>query len=181
MAEPARELELTVEEYLRLEETARVKSEYVDGHVRAMAGASDEHNGIAVNLVLALGPAARARGCRVYASDMKLRTSAGRFYYPDVMVVCEPEGDRFYKTRPCLVFEVLSPSTEKEDRIEKLAAYLKLEALELYVLVDQDSRRIETYTREGDRWVYRVLEGGGELELPCLGGRLGLDEVYAGL
>ena len=98
---------LTLEEYLALEREAPVKHELVEGFPHAMAGASDRHNRVVVNLVLALGPLARKRGCRLYASDMRLKVDAATVYYPDLMVVCEEDPGEYYKEKPCLVIEVL--------------------------------------------------------------------------
>jgi Uma2 family endonuclease len=89
-----------------------------------MAVPSDRHNRVVVNLVLALGPLAREKGCRLYASDMRLKVDAATVYYPDLMVICEEDAGEHYKEKPCLVIEVLSESTEATDRREKLRKYL---------------------------------------------------------
>lgn len=89
-----------------------------------------------MNLVLALGPLARKRGCRLYASDMRLKVDAATVYYPDLMVVCEEDPGEYYKEKPCLVIEVLSDSTEATDRREKLRKYLDLPTLQAYLLLD---------------------------------------------
>ncbi len=170
---------LSLEEYLALEREAPVKHELVEGFPHAMAGASDRHNRVVVNLVLILGPLARKKGCRLYVSDMRLKVDAATVYYPDLMVVCEEDPGEYYKEKPCLVVEVLSESTEATDRREKLRKYLSLPTLQAYLLVDSRVPRIGGYLRGKDGWIYQEAEG--ELPLPCLGGRLDLKEVYFGL
>ena len=157
---------LTLEEYLALEREAPVKHELVEGFPHAMAGASDRHNRVVVNLVLALGPLARKRGCRLYASDMRLKVDAATVYYPDLMVVCEEDPGEYYKEKPCLVIEVLSDSTEATDRREKLRKYLDLPTLQAYLLLDSRTPRAFGYYREGAGWVHREPEA-GTLPLPC--------------
>jgi Uma2 family endonuclease len=105
---------LTPDEYLKLEAESSIKHEYIDGEVFAMAGASDPHVTIALNLASQLLSHLRGRGCRVYISDMKARIeSSNRFYYPDVMVTCDLRDRETpnHKKFPCLIIEVLSPST----------------------------------------------------------------------
>ncbi|WP_117236675.1 Uma2 family endonuclease [Thermus sediminis] len=171
---------LTLEEYLALEREATQKHELVEGFPYAMAGASDRHNRVVVNLVLALGPLVRKKGCRLYASDMRLKVDAATVYYPDLMVVCEEDPGEYYKERPCLVIEVLSESTEGTDRREKLRKYLGLPTLQAYLLVDSRAPQAFGYYREEGGWVYQEVEE-GRLPLPCLEGFLDLQEVYADL
>ena len=121
---------ISPEEYLDGEEISQIKHEYIRGEVYAMAGASDSHVTISVNLVILLGTHLRGTGCRVYVSDMKAQIeTANIFYYPDVMVSCD-ERDRALtncKKYPCLIVEVLSKKTESFDRGDKFADYQELE------------------------------------------------------
>ncbi|GIW25465.1 Uma2 family endonuclease [Meiothermus sp.] len=172
---------LSFEEYLALEEKARRKHELVDGVLYAMAGASELHNLIAGNVFFRLRQQAQGKPCRVFMSDMKLRVDAFTSYYPDVMVVCEPDQADYYKERPCLVVEVMSRSTEATDRREKLAKYRQIPSLRAYVLVDSLSRRVEAYYREGPNWLYLDVVGTGSVPIPCPEMHLSLDEVYEGL
>lgn len=176
---------LTVEEYLELEEVAKHKHEYVGGEIHAMVGASYRHNRIAGNIFSSLRDAALRNDCRVYMSDMKVSLDEGDFYYPDVMVVCEPlEGENpVFETKPCLVVEVISPSTEKTDRREKLSAYQRMSSLEAYLIVAQDRRWLTHYIRdESGAWRRGDLTNEGRLPLPCPPETvLSLDEIYAGL
>lgn len=174
---------MTVEEYLETEPRSPVKREYVQGRVYALAGASERHARLVTNLVGLLWLAARRTGCRVYAADMKLRVGPDRFYYPDVMVVCDPEDrEDYYKTRPCFVAEVLSPTTEGVDRREKLLAYLEIPDLRGYLLLDSDRPQADYYRRDADGvWWREELRGAGVVKVDRLGADLSLDEVYEGL
>ena len=181
---------MSVEEYLRTEEASPFKREYVGGFVyplhggtRAQAGASRTHVAITVNIVSALRQAARQQGCYVYSSDMKLRIEdANTFYYPDVMVVCnptDPDPQVMYETAPCLLVEVISKSTAQNDRLAKYAAYTALPSLQTYLIVEQAERRVYAYHREGKAWRLEEVASSGSLNLPCLGRSLTLDEIYA--
>lgn len=148
---------LTPEAYLHLEAESPVKHEYFGGEVYAMAGASDVHVTIAGNLFAMLRSHVRGTGCRVYISDMKARIEArDRFFYPDVMVTCDPRDQETadYKRFPKLVVEVLSASTEAFDRGDKFADYQTLESLEEYVLINTRHQRVECFRRnEAGLWV----------------------------
>ena len=174
---------LSVEDYLRLEEASSVRHEYVGGELYALAGATDRHNRIAGNLFARLWTAARGGPCRVYGSDMMLRVAEDLFYYPDVQVVCDPaDGDERYKTLPCLVIEVLSPSTETVDRREKLLAYRRLPSLKAYVVVYRDDRRVQRHWRDDHgAWGQAEVQGEGLVTFPCPESELLLDDIYEGL
>jgi Uma2 family endonuclease len=176
---------LSVREYLALEKSATVRHEYVAGETYALAGASDRHNRISGNIFARLWGAARGGTCRIYMSDMKLRASENIFYYPDVMVVCGPPepGNPDFQRDPCLVVEVLSPSTEQIDRREKLLAYENIPSVGAYLVVSQDIRRVERHFRDEDGlWRKADLVDRGRFSVPCPPGtELTLDEVYEGL
>ncbi|TCJ13069.1 Uma2 family endonuclease [Rubrobacter taiwanensis] len=176
---------LSVEEYLALEESASVRHEYVAGETYALAGATDRHNRISLNIASRLLAAARGTPCRVYMSDMKLRASESVFYYPDVMVVCGPPepGNPDFQRDPCLVVEVLSPSTEQIDRREKLLVYENIPSVGAYLVVSQDIRRVERHFRgEDGLWRKADLVDVGRFPVPCPPDtELTLDEVYEGL
>lgn len=182
MGEAARPLKLLeAEAYLAMEERSPVRHELVEGVPYAMAGATEAHNLIAGNLFYHLRPHAQAKGCRLFVSDMKLKVSSRTFYYPDLMVVCAEDPHPLYKERPCLVVEVLSEHTEAIDRREKLWRYREMPSLQGYLLVDSRERRVEGYFRQGEGWLYRLWEGEGEVEVPCLGTRLSLEAIYEGV
>lgn len=187
MGEAALKLKpLSVEEYLRTEEYSPFKREYVDGQIYALAGASDRHNRVSLNIAAILLGASRGGSCRVYTNDMKLRINTGimnRYYYPDVMVTCDPEDDAdLYKVSPCLIVEVLSPGTEGTDRREKLLAYQSIAALSHYLIVHPDERLVEVYRRdEQDGWWYHEFSQEATIKLTCPELKLTLDEIYEGL
>jgi Uma2 family endonuclease len=148
---------LTPDEYLKLEAQSAIKHEYIDGEIYAMAGASDAHVTVALNLASILRNHVRSSGCRVYISDMKARLEElNRFYYPDVMVTCD-DRDRetsTYKQFPCLIVEVLSEATEAFDRGDKFADYRTLASLQEYVLINTKHQRVECFRRTSDgQWL----------------------------
>ena len=175
---------LSVEEYLKLEQIASVKHEYVAGEIHARVGASRRHNMISGRIYRRLADAAEGGPCRVYISDMKLRVADDVFYYPDVMVACEPEPeDPYTEHEPCLVVEVVSPSTETTDRREKLAAYKKVPTVRAYLIVAQDRPWIERHWR-GEDGVWRradLVDAGGVVPMPCPETEVTVAQVYEGL
>jgi Uma2 family endonuclease len=175
---------MTEDEYLASEATSPVKREFLFGFVHAMAGASERHNTIALNLASACHAVSRGGPCRTLFSDMRLRLDAGSaYYYPDVMVVCgAQDNDPMFKTAPCLIAEVMSPTTEAIDRREKLVAYQKLPSLREYVLIAQDDVRVEVYQRFTPReWGLTTLGPGDSLELKCLPMVFPVNDIYAGV
>lgn len=184
MAEPTASRDsLTVEEYMKLEESATVRHEYVAGEIHAMTGATRRHNRIAGNIYATLLGAARGSDCRVYVETVKLRAAEDTIYYPDVMVACGPEGnDPVVEDDPCLVVEVASPSTETTDRREKLAAYKRMPGLRAYLIVAQDRRWVEIHVRSEDNlWQRGDLVDEGRFSVPCPETSLTLTEIYEGL
>ena len=173
---------MSVEDYLELEKTATVRHEYVAGEVYAMTGASRRHNRIAGNVYRKVSDAAAGGPCRVYMETVKLRVE-DIFYYPDVMVACEDEPeDPYYEDDPCLVVEVVSPSTESTDRREKLAAYKRLPGLEAYLIVDQDRKQVERHFRDEEgAWRRGDLVEEGRFSIPRPETSISLAEIYEGL
>ena len=171
MSTPAYCLPLDVDDYLRGEQDSPIRHEYVAGQTFAMAGADEAHNRIAGNLFFHLRAGTRGTPCAVFINDMKVRVMAcDAFYYPDVMLSCEP-GDRkaLYKADPCLIAELLSPSTESIDRREKLIAYRTLPSLRYYLLVAQDRRWVQVYTRHAEGGWRQTVHEDGALTLDCGG------------
>lgn len=170
-------------DYLAREVASAERHEYVAGVAYAMAGAGERHHRIAGNLFATLRSAARGTGCGVYISDMKLRVAGGRaYYYPDVMLSCEPAAaDAVYKDTPCLVAEVLSPSTAAIDTREKLQAYCGIESLRYYLLVESERAAVSYRIRGADGlWLEASLDPGERIEIECgpVRASLGLREVY---
>jgi Uma2 family endonuclease len=172
-------------EYLAIEREAELKSEYFDGFVVAMAGASESHALIVTNLVGELRNQLRDRDCRIFANDMRVDVREhGLFAYPDVAVVCGPplfSGERRDNLRnPLLIVEVLSPSTEAYDRGLKFIKYRRIETLQEYILVAQDEARVERYLRQPEgKWLMSEATTLDGIIRLSVGGELKLAEVYA--
>lgn len=174
---------LTEDAYLAGEEGSEVRHEYLAGEVYAMSGASAQHNLICINLVAALHRHLAGGPCRVFMSDLKVRLKVlddTYFYYPDVMVACRP-GDNasHHREQPCVLVEVMSESTERTDRREKLLAYREIAALEEYVLIAQDKPEVIVY-RRADGWASERPGADGSLNLKCLTFDMPLTALYAG-
>jgi Uma2 family endonuclease len=174
----------TPEEYLALERNAEFKSEYLDGRIVAMTGASIAHARIAGNLFGELRQRLRGSLCSAFISDMRVQIGGGRRYtYPDVVAVCgEPQlMDRMQDTlmNPALIVEVLSPTTEAYDRGEKFLHYRGIESLQEYVLVAQDRVLVERFVRAGEFWTLSALmDLDASLELTSVECAIPLREIY---
>ena len=173
------------EEYLRFERDSETRHEFLDGIVYAMAGESPDHSTICFNLAAVTGPQLRDTPCRGFSPNMKVRAGLGGLYaYPDLMIVCgkakfhDQHGDVLLN--PLVIFEVLSPSTEKYDRGEKFRRYQQIESLPDYVMVSQDQARIEHHHRQTDgTWKEAEVRGlDGVLVLSSIDCRIPLAEVY---
>jgi Uma2 family endonuclease len=173
-----------IEAYLAGEEAGKVRHEYVSGQLFAMVGASRAHNVITLNIAACLHAQLRGTPCRVFMADMKVRAkNADAFYYPDVVVSCEPPNDKaLYLESPKLIVEVLSPATESIDRREKRLAYQHLQSLEEYVMTAQDTRRVEVYRPSlAGIWEVDTYESTETAMLRSLNLRLPLDLIYEGI
>ncbi|WP_019505578.1 Uma2 family endonuclease [Pleurocapsa sp. PCC 7319] len=174
---------LTPEEYLQLEAASDSKHEYINGEIYAMAGATDTHVTIALNIAVMLRNHLRGSGCRVFISDMKVRIETkNRFYYPDVMVTCELKDreNSTYKQFPRLIIEVLSDSTEAFDRGDKFADYQSLPSLQEYVLINTKKARIECFRRtEEGLWLLQFYElEDGQFKLTNIDFTGNISDVY---
>jgi len=173
---------ISVDQYLSIEEASPVRHEYVDGVLYAMVGASKRHSEIVGNLSNAIRPHARRGQCRVFLVEVKLQVSPTRFYYPDLMVVCDSDDtDELIATKPCLIVEVRSPGTASVDRREKASAYRQIDSLESYLIVHQDQIRVEHYHRDENReWRIELLTDGA-VALSCPNMQLEVAAIYEGL
>lgn len=174
---------ISVEEYLRLEQTSEIRHEYVGGYLYAMTGASKRHNRLIFNFQNLITDAADAQGCEVYSSSVKVEVSERVIYYPDLLVTCDPQDDDTYiSRRPCLVVEVLSPSTSRTDRREKFLAYDRIPTLRAYLIVHQDRQLIERNWRDNatDDWRTQLISG-GVIPLPCPDVELTVEHIYRNL
>jgi Uma2 family endonuclease len=173
----------TVEEYLELEESSTVRHEFIDGYIYALAGVTNRHDDIVINVISLFRQAARGTSCRIRSGEVQLRVTSTRYYYPDVQVVCNPVSpNQRFVTDPCVIVEVPSPSTEQIDQREKLFAYTTIESVRAYFIIHQDQRTIENHWRDAeDKWRHETLYEDGSLRVPCLNMDLSLDDIYEGV
>ena len=179
---------ISPEEYLAFEREAQTKSEYVDGRVFAMVGASRSHNLLQINLILTLTPQARQRGCEVYPSDMRVKIpSRNTYFYPDLTIVCgEPEfedGRSDTLLNPIVIVEILAPSTAMFDRTGKFSRYRQIASLRHYLLVAHDATSVEHFARQPDnQWLWSMAESPTDtISLAAVGCTFTLADIYANI
>ncbi len=176
---------MTAAEYLEIERCAEFKSEFYNGEVFAMAGTSDPHNLIASNVGFVFNLQLRQRECYVYGSDMRVKIQAlNKYTYPDIAVVCGKkilEDDHVDALlNPTVIVEILSPSTAGYDRGDKFQHYQFIKSLQEYILIAQDTCRLEQFVRQLDwEWTYRIYSRLEDVvKLESLNCELPLKEVY---
>lgn len=174
---------LTEEQYLAIEREAEFRSEFLDGVMYERSGASMRHAALQVNILSELHETLRAE-CMVLTSDLRVRSSARMYAYPDLSVVCgKPllaDQHQDVLLNPVVIFEVLSPTTEKYDRGAKFQHYRTIPSLREYILVDQDKVRIEQYFRQdSNTWTLRDYQGPDEeLKMDSIGVSVPLERIY---
>lgn len=172
----------SVEDYLEGERLSDIRHEYVDGQVYAMAGASDDHNRIVTNICSELRERLRGKRCEPFMADMKLKLpDSEAFYYPDVLIACDPtDNDKYFRERPTVVFEVLSPDTERTDQREKRFAYTLIPTLKVYVIVAQDKLELTVLRRgRSGPWKAESVSGrSAKLKLPEIKVEIPLARIY---
>jgi Uma2 family endonuclease len=163
---------LSPQAYLAWEATQPKKYAYVDGQIFAMTGGTIPHNQLALNLASALKAYLRGKGCLVVMADVKVEVSVnGPYHYPDVMVSCDPRDQDAMKLvrYPCLIVEVLSPSTADYDRGDKFTHYRQISTLPEYVLIDAEQISVDRYRRLSPRrWELQMFLAGEVLDLTCV-------------
>jgi Uma2 family endonuclease len=171
---------MTVAEFTAWDDGTTTRYELAHGTPVAMAPPSGRHAEIVGNLSAALA-GRLMRPCRVPQGGGVARADGDdEFRLPDLFVTCEPTPPAYFR-EPRLVIEVLSPSTERDDRTDKLDFYQSLPSVEAVLLIWQERRRVQFQLRTGDRWVSQDLIGAGTLALPSLELSFTLDEIYRGL
>jgi Uma2 family endonuclease len=177
MSNVAKQL-MSLDEFLAWERDQPERYEYAGGVVTMMTGGSAAHVTIAMNLAFALRHALRGTGCRPFGSDMKVIANH-TVRYPDISVICRPIGDREnHLSDPVVIIEVISPSTEREDRGRKKFDYFATPSIRQYAIIEQDERLVDLYTRADDRWTDEIIEGDAVLKLSSIGVEISLDTVY---
>jgi len=179
---------LTEAEYLTIESKAEFKSEFYNGEMFAMAGASPKHNRIKENLSIEIGSRLKGSPCRTYSADQRVKIDrTGLYTYPDFLIVCgRDEFDPEHKdnlSNPQVIFEILSESTESYDRGLKFLNYRRLESLREYVLVSQERKLVERYVRQPDEtWVLTTFaDPSVEFTLATVPVRVPIADIYRGV
>lgn len=166
-------------DYLKNEVTSEIKNEYIDGTVYAMAGASDNHNKISGNIFFELKSSLKEKGspCVTYMAEMRLKQGS-KYYYPDVMVVCSADNkDKYTKTAPVILVEVLSDSTRRKDLTTKRFYYQNISSLKEYVLIEQDKAEIQV-CRKKDHWQPYYYYLGEEITFESIGVTISVEDIY---
>jgi Uma2 family endonuclease len=176
----------TLRDYLDVEEVSVVRHELIDGEIVAMAGGTPEHAALASAIPTLLGGQLRGQPCRTYSADLRIRVqTTGLATYADASVVCDPvqrdPSSPTHVINPKVVFEVLSPGTELYDRGEKREHYQQIDTLREYVLLSQDTPRIEVWSRvsASDAWSYAAYGPGEVVSLDSISSQLDVNELYA--
>ncbi|ESA32394.1 hypothetical protein N836_27780 [Leptolyngbya sp. Heron Island J] len=176
---------ISPEEYLALERQSSIRHEYQRGLVYAMAGGTDNHERIAFNLLKLIdNHLGDSSDCRFHAGNVKVNYADEFYYYPDAFVTCDPRDreNRYIKRYPKLITEVLSPSIEAFDHGDKFKDYQQLDSLEEYVLISQESQRVECRRRiASDVWQTVVYEGSDLAMLTSIGLEFSVADLYRGL
>ncbi|HEY3395980.1 MAG TPA: Uma2 family endonuclease [Lacipirellulaceae bacterium] len=180
----AKQIELvSVADYLAGELTSDTKHEYSGGYMYAMAGATNVHNRIATNWLLAMGRRLQGKPCEQFNSDTKVRIqfpTHTRFYYPDGMVVCEPNAaDESFQDQPVVIAEVVSDATRRVDEGEKREAYLTIPTLSAYLVIETLRPRVVVHRRGENGFAAEAYEGSGAvIPLEAIDVELPLAELY---
>lgn len=172
---------INADDYLLGEQDGRIRHELVAGRVYAITGGSVYHNRITLAFASVLRHKLGKRPCDVFIADMKVRPQQA-FYYLDLMEVCDPQDQAPYtKTSPLLIAEVISPTTRSIDEREKRSAYLGLQSLRKYLLIEQDRAEVPVIRRLDDAtWAEEAYGLDGELRLVSLGFHVAMQHLYEG-
>jgi Uma2 family endonuclease len=176
------------QDYLNLERNNNIRHEYQRGLVYAIAGGSDDHDEIILNLIELMRQRVRGQGCFVRSGGVKVNYEDDFYYYPDAFVTCDPRDrrDRYIKRYPKLIAEVLSPSTAAFDRDLKFTDYQKLASLDEYILIDQEQIQVECRRRinetgEDETWETIIYQAGDIIQLQSIELEFAIAELYRGV
>ena len=183
MGLPVEKYPITPEEYLEIDRKAEIRSEYYNGEMFSMAGASRWHNLLAGKMYTRLSIALETTKCQPYMSDMRLQLEQyNQYTYPDVMVICSEEAflDKDIARDATVIIEVLSPSTESYDRGDKFHHYQSLTSFQEYILVSQDKMQVDFFQKkDSQKWVYQSLsQPEDQLKLKSAQFNLSLADLY---
>ena len=168
---------ISVDEYLQDELQREVKHEYLNGEIYAMAGASKNHQRVIMNLGSLFTGHLRDTRCEAFSSDIKVRAGDLAFFYPDIIVACEEDGDDYYTEKPVIIVEVLSKSTRRKDETTKRRIYQSLPSLQEYVLIEQGIVDVEV-CRRNQGWVSEHFFMGDEVTFEVIDLTVSVNEIY---
>lgn len=174
-------------DYLQGELASEIRHEYIAGHVYAMSGGTLNHQRIAGNFLRMSGNQLAGKSCFPTGSDFKLHVDLGEgdeaFYYPDGMIICQPvAGDALFTDAPSVILEVLSPSTRRNDEVQKFRDYLTIPTLQTYILAETDAPYLTIYRRDTSGFRQEVITGPeAMLNLTEVGISFSLTELYEGV
>jgi Uma2 family endonuclease len=172
---------MSADEYLAWEAGQQERHEYWDGEVVAMSGGTKKHNRVAINWVQQLNAAIGDRDCEVYINDVKVQVQANRkYFYPDVVVTCDTgDQDTQLVHYPCLIVEVLSPSTEAVDRGAKFTYYRRFTTLREYILIQPTQPIVEVFSRnQADKWELAEYGMDDVIHLESIGCSIAVKDLY---
>lgn len=175
---------LTLAEFIAWENTQAERHEFFRGEVFAMVGARRSHGTVVGNLMRELGVRLKGTPCRAFSEGMKVQVADDTIFYPDLFVTCDRDDLRteMIFRAPLLVVEVLSPGTQAYDRSRKFALYRRLRSLREYLLIDPDTRDVQSFRRNAaDEWVLHDMTDEALLQLPCIEAELAMTDLFDGV
>jgi Uma2 family endonuclease len=173
---------MTLAQFLEWEERQPLRYEFDGVAPSAMTGGTFSHSSIQRNLAMAIGGRLRGKPCKFQGSDLKFQVAEGHIRYPDGMVVCSPiDRAATVVHDPVIVFEVLSPSTARTDRLVKAREYQATPSVRRYIMLEQDSIGATVFIRADNAWTHELLVAGSVLALPEIAVELPLAELYEGI
>lgn len=175
----------TVDEYLKMERRRANKNEFANGKILATSGSTRRRNLIGTNTTIAIGSRLRGHKCEIYASDMRVRLTANRFCYPNVIVVNgEPsfvDSEFDVLLNPAVVVEILSNSNAPNDKTEKIESYLAMDSVRECLLIKEEDMRVEHYAKQNAKqWIFRIYNDREDIiTLDSINCKISLAEIYA--
>lgn len=183
MSLAAEEIFISIDDYIGGEEISGQRHEYIAGRVYAMSGGTMNHQKVGGNFYRNAANTLEGKSCSPITSDFKVRISLGEdfaFYYPDGAIVCSPiSGSAHFTDEPTVILEVLSPSTRRNDEVQKFRDYITIPSLQVYILAEPDEQKVTIFRRNGDSFVRETLAGADStLNLPEVGISIPFYELY---
>jgi Uma2 family endonuclease len=175
---------LSEQDYLDAEKVSDVKHEYFDGEIFAMSGAKANHQRVTGNVFAELRQHLKGTPCEAFSSDMKVRADKGnKYFYPDVVVSCNQDGDSDFTESPRLIVEVLSPSTRRYDTHEKFALYRSILSFQDYLLIDSEKVFVQHFRKtDKNEWIlHDYFDLNDSIYLGSIQETLNLNDIYDNL